>query len=90
MRSLSPGKGRAPIDLGQHLMLGCYHESLSLLRRLDTEHLLKRVEDTTPFVSDANRIHPFRLGKAPTPFHALPALASLTQSIMSACITWTY
>ena len=82
VRRVTPRGSRAPIDWGQHLMLGCYHESLALAKRLGTESFLRRVEGLTPFLSGDGQIHPYRLGRLPAPLHVLPALAGLTQISM--------
>lgn len=83
--SASPGgrvrrlKHGAAIDRGQHLMLGCYRESVALIDRLGTAKQLREVRGTTPFLSGPGRVHPYRLGRLPAPLHALPGLTGLTQ-----------
>lgn len=71
------------VDAGQHLMLGCYRESLALTRRLSTENRLMRIKGLTPFLSAADRIHPYRSGDLPAPLHTLPGLFGLTQLSIS-------
>ena len=70
---------RAPIDWGQHLMLGCYYESLSLIKRLGTAEQVRRIKGITPFISGSGKVHPYRLGRLPAPLHLLPGLFNLTQ-----------
>lgn len=40
VRSFAEASTGEQIDNGQHLLMGCYHSSLALARRLGTEHLL--------------------------------------------------
>ena len=79
VRRFAPGKGMDPIDWGQHLMLGCYRATIGLTDILGTRGLLKAVSGVTPFISPGGRVHPYRLGRLPAPFHALPGLFGLTQ-----------
>jgi len=79
IRQIHPGISSAPIDWAQHLMLGCYHETSALAARLGTQKSLVPVTDETPFMSGPDRIHPYRVGKLPAPFHTLPGLMGLTQ-----------
>ncbi len=79
VRRIKPCRGHAGVDFGQHLMLGCYRESIDLARRLGSDHLLRRVEGNTPFLSGPEQIHSYRLGKLPAPLHMLPGLTGLTQ-----------
>ncbi|MBW1808353.1 MAG: FAD-dependent oxidoreductase [Deltaproteobacteria bacterium] len=79
IKKLTPRGHAKDIDRGQHLMLGCYHEALALVKRLGTQNQLQRVMGTTPFLSGPGQIHPYRLGRLPSPLHALPGLLGLTQ-----------
>jgi squalene-associated FAD-dependent desaturase len=76
---VDPPTGGPPIDHGQHLLLGCYRETLSLLRRLGSAPDLRPVDGPTPFVSADGAVHPYRVGALPAPLHLAPALAGLTQ-----------
>lgn len=78
VRRLRPGGGRPAVDFGQHLMLGCYRHTRELVGRLGTASLLFEVDGATPFVSGPGRLHPYRVGRLPAPFHGLPGLAGLT------------
>jgi squalene-associated FAD-dependent desaturase len=79
IQKLTPRGQSEDIDRGQHLMLGCYHESLALVERLGTRDQLQQVEGTTPFLSGDGQVHPYRLGRLPAPLHALPGVLGLTQ-----------
>ena len=79
VRRIIPSGNRAPIDWGQHLMLGCYHESLSFGKRLGTADQVRRVKGVTPFISGPGNFHPYRVGRLPAPLHLLPGLFNLTQ-----------
>jgi len=84
VRRLTPRDGEGiSIDFGQHLMMRCYYRTLELARRLGTDRVLRTITDVTPFVSRNERIHPFRQGRLPAPFHALPGLLGLTQMDMA-------
>lgn len=78
VRRINPGAAHAPIDCGQHLMLGCYRETRTLVSRLGTGSLLEHVDNPTPFVSADGQTHLYRPARLPAPLHALPALAGLT------------
>jgi squalene synthase HpnD len=61
------------LDNGQHILMGCYHESLALLRTLGVSHRLyspPRIE--VPFASEKGRS--LMAASAPAPFHLLSAL----------------
>ncbi|MDD5306905.1 MAG: FAD-dependent oxidoreductase, partial [Deltaproteobacteria bacterium] len=79
VRRIRTPSGQDHIDRGQHLMLGCYRETLSFVERLGSAALLRRVTGTTPFLSGPGKIHPYRLGPLPAPCHALSAMGGLTQ-----------
>ncbi|MBM4395061.1 MAG: FAD-dependent oxidoreductase [Deltaproteobacteria bacterium] len=79
VRRLAPGSGgRSAIDFGQHLMLGCYRQTRAYAERLGTAARLVPVDGATPFVSGPGRFHPYRVGRLPSPLHALPGLFGLT------------
>ena len=76
---MRPGGGRAPVDWGQHLMLGCYGATRALVERLGTTSRLRLVREATPFLSGPDRVHGYRAGALPAPLHLLPGLVQLTQ-----------
>lgn len=77
VRQIEAGGGRAPLDCGQHLMLGCYRETLAFVSRLGTSERVSQVEGPTPFVTGDARVHPYGLWKLPAPFHTVRAVAGL-------------
>jgi squalene-associated FAD-dependent desaturase len=79
VRRMRAPSGHGQVDRGQHLMLGCYRETLAFAGRLGTAALVRRVTGTTPFLSGPGKVHPYRLGPLPAPFHALSAMGGLTQ-----------
>jgi len=79
VRRIRAPSDRGHVDRGQHLMLGCYRETLAFVGRLGTAALVRRVTGTTPFLSGPGKVHPYRLGPLPAPFHALSAMGGLTQ-----------
>ena len=79
VRRVSPGDGFEQIDFGQHLMMGCYKESLAFANRIGTRRDISEIKGVTPFVSGSGTVHPYRIGSLPAPLHALPGLMSLTQ-----------
>jgi len=79
VRRVSPGDGFGAIDYGQHLMMGCYKESLAFASRIGTRRDISEIKGVTPFVSRPGTFHPYRIGSLPAPLHALPGLMSLTQ-----------
>src|SRR5690554_6031202 len=64
---------RTPIDNGQHIMLGAYHDTLSLMQRLDidTDSMLQREPLT---LESADGSFHLRVPHIPAPFHLLAAL----------------
>ena len=61
------------LDNGQHILMGCYHDSLALFRQLGVRHRLfspPRLE--VPFVSEKGRSR--MVATAPDPLHLLSAL----------------
>lgn len=78
VRRIDPGGGRPPLDCGQHLMLGCYRETLAYVKRIGPSDFISRIEGATPFVSGDARVHEYRLGRLPAPFHAVGAVAGLS------------
>jgi squalene synthase HpnD len=71
--SFIDAKSGLVLDNGQHILMGCYHETLDLLRRLgvmDRLHSPPRLE--VPFVSEKGRS--VLVASAPDPLHLLSAL----------------
>ena len=69
------------LDNGQHILMGCYHESLRLLRELGVvDRLYSPPKLEVPFVSEKGRS--LMSVRAPAPFHLLSAL--LTYGELSA------
>ena len=63
------------LDNGQHVLMGCYHETLGLLRRLGViDRLYSPPRMAVPFVSEKGRS--VLAATAPEPFHLLSALLS--------------
>jgi squalene-associated FAD-dependent desaturase len=61
------------LDNGQHILMGCYHETLGLLRRLGvTDRLYSPPRLAVPFVSEKGRSE--LAATAPDPLHLLSAL----------------
>ncbi len=63
-----------PVDNGQHMFMGCYHQTLKLLDRIGTRHLLdfqKNLEIN--FVEAGGRMSCFRCPPLPAPLHLLGA-----------------
>ena len=71
--SFADAKTGLVLDNGQHILMGCYHESLALFRTLgvmDRLHSPPRVD--VPFASEKGRSR--MTATAPNPFHLLSAL----------------
>ena len=61
------------LDNGQHILMGCYHETLALLRQLGVmDRLYSPPRLDVPFVSEKGRS--VLAASAPAPFHLLSAL----------------
>jgi squalene synthase HpnD len=61
------------LDNGQHILMGCYHETLDLLRQLGTEERLQTPPQLrVPFYSEKGRS--VLAASAPAPLHLLSAL----------------
>jgi len=62
------------IDNGQHLFMGCYHETIRLLERIGTSHLLEFQKNLEiNFVESGGRMSRFRCPPLPAPLHLLGA-----------------
>ena len=65
------------LDSGQHLILGCYRETLDLVHVLGTNRLLSPSTHEVPlFLEDGGRAS-IRSVRLPGPLHMLPSLADL-------------
>lgn len=63
------------VDNGQHLFMGCYRETLRLLRRLGTiDRLELQPACDVPFAERGGRVAAFRLPPAPYPINLLAGL----------------
>lgn len=62
------------VDFCRHLALGCCTNWLDLVARTDCAKLLLPPEEIYRFVARDGRIHSFRPGRLPAPFHLAPAL----------------
>jgi len=69
------------VDNGQHLMMGCYHHTLSFLKKIGSTHKLKFQENPqVDFLSEHEGRASFKCPSLPAPLHLLAGLAKL-QSI---------
>ena len=58
------------VDNGQHVLLGCYHETLAFARRIGAERLLStQTALSVPMVDRAGRMSELRCPALPTPMH---------------------
>jgi squalene-associated FAD-dependent desaturase len=66
------------VDNGQHLLMGCYHETLDFLRRIGASNKLK-IQRTpcVDFLDARAGLARLRLPSAPAPLHLLAGLARL-------------
>ncbi len=64
-----------PIDNGQHLLLGCYHETFEFLERVGAGGNV-RVQATleVPMVDETGRLTTLRCPSLPAPYHLLAAI----------------
>ena len=71
--SFVDSKSGLVLDNGQHILMGCYHESLALLRQLGVmDRLYSPPRLEVPFVSEKGRS--LMAATAPDPLHLLSAL----------------
>src|SRR3954447_23930363 len=61
-----------PVDNGQHVLFGCYHETFALLRRVGAENNV-RVQPSleVPYLDQAGRRSVLRCPRWPPPLHLL-------------------
>jgi hydroxysqualene dehydroxylase len=63
------------VDNGQHLMLGCYHETFDFLARIGaSRHVRLQANLEVPFVDEAGRQSTFWCPRLPSPLHLLAGL----------------
>jgi len=69
-----PATGEA-VDNGQHLMLGCYHETFAFLARVGAGHLV-RIQSSleVPFVDEAGLLSTLVCPPLPSPYHLLAGI----------------
>jgi squalene-associated FAD-dependent desaturase len=66
------------IDNGQHLMMGCYHHTLSFLDKIGASHKLKfQSSPRVDFLHEREGHASFECPSAPAPLHLLAGLARL-------------
>ncbi len=65
------------IDNGQHLMMGCYHETLRFLKTIGTDHLLQTQERMEVDFADEKGFYSLHAPNLPAPLHLLIGLAKL-------------
>jgi len=72
---VDPASGET-VDNGQHLMLGCYHETLAFLARIGASGNV-RIQGSleVPFIDDAGRESVLSCPPLPPPLHLLAGLA---------------
>jgi squalene synthase HpnD len=71
--SFVDAKSGLVLDNGQHILMGCYHETLGLLRQLGvTDRLYSPPQLEVPFISEKGRS--VLAATAPDPLHLLSAL----------------
>ncbi|WP_347350147.1 hydroxysqualene dehydroxylase HpnE [Intrasporangium sp.] len=75
-RAASARRDGRPLDTGVHVILRCYQQYRSLLRRLGVEHLVPIQDrlDITVLRPDGDRARLTRARRGPAPLHLLPAL----------------
>lgn len=70
------------LDNGQHILMGCYHETLGLLRQLGVmDRLYSPPRIAVPFASEKGRSE--LAAKMPAPFHLLSALLTYGELSMA-------
>lgn len=74
-RTVMSPKLRTPIDNGQHIMLGAYHDTLALMQRLDIDTDLMLQREPLRLESADGSFH-LQVPHLPAPFHLLAALLS--------------
>jgi squalene-associated FAD-dependent desaturase len=66
------------VDNGQHLMMGCYHDTLNFLDRIGSKKKLHTQPQTTvAFLEEGGRSSELRFPALPAPWHLLAGIAGL-------------
>ncbi|MGQ9896469.1 MAG: hydroxysqualene dehydroxylase HpnE [Acidobacteriota bacterium] len=65
------------VDNGQHLMMGCYHETLRFLERIGSHHLVRTFDAPQVDFLSPEGVASFRCPPFPAPFHLLGGLLRL-------------
>jgi squalene synthase HpnD len=73
--SFTDPKSGEVVDNGQHALMGCYHETLDLLRALGIESRLLKADRLDIRYRSARGSHALRAPRLPAPFHLLAAMA---------------
>lgn len=73
-RSFTDRTSGETLDSGQHLMLGCYSETLELLRILGTGSLVRTSADPVPLLDGNGSRARFHSARLPGALHMLPSL----------------
>jgi len=77
--SFSDAVTSSMVDNGQHLMMGCYHETRRFLRLIGTEHLtLLQPELRIDYLCPSQNDHQLRFNRFPAPFHVVGGLIGFT------------
>jgi len=65
------------VDNGQHVLFGCYRETLAFLRRIGAEHHVRRQRSlSVPFIDRTGRRSVLRCPRLPSPLHLLAGVLS--------------
>ena len=73
--SFTDKKTGLTIDNGQHLMIGAYHETMSLLEKLGVKHKVKmQIPTEVPIIDADNKPHEFKLGTLSPPLNLALAM----------------
>lgn len=68
------------IDNGQHVLAGCYDETLRFLERIGTSHLLRRPSGlSVAMIDEAGTRHDLRLPPLPSPLHLVAGVLAWRQ-----------
>ena len=72
------------IDNGQHILMGCYKNTLELLNLIGSRHLLRPEKNlNVAYVSDAKKITYLKGSSLPSPFHLLSAIFGFDEISLS-------
>ncbi len=76
--SFTEAKTKMTVDNGQHLMMGCYHETIKLLEILGTRHLLQLQNQLTVPLATSQNLFLLKCKNFPGQLHLLSGLLGLT------------